>query len=51
MPTNAESDVRNAALNTYLATTDRAVQAGSGERAKYRHRVGSILLQEQVWRK
>ena len=51
MPTNAESEARNTALNTYLATTDRAMQTGSGERAKYRHRIGSILLQEQVWRK
>ena len=51
MPTNVESEARDNALNTYLATTDRAMQAGSGERAKYRHLIGSILLQEQVWRK
>ena len=51
MPTNAESEARSAALNAYLATTDRAMEAGSGERAKYRKRMGSALLQEQVWRK
>lgn len=51
MPTNAESEARNAAMNAYMATTDRAEQAGSGERAKYRKRMGSVLLQEQVWRK
>ena len=50
IPTNAESEARNNALNAYLATTDRAMDAGSGERAKYRHRLGSALLQEQVWR-
>jgi hypothetical protein len=51
MPTNAEGEARNAAMNAYLATTDRAMEAGSGERAKYRHRMGSALMQEQVWRK
>ena len=51
MPTNAKGEARNAALNAYLATTDRAMEAGSGERAKYRHRMGSALMQEQVWRK
>lgn len=51
MPTNAESEARSAALNAYLSTTDRAMEAGSGERAKYRKRMGSVLLQEQVWRK
>ena len=51
MPTNAKGKACNAALNAYLATTDRAMEAGSGERAKYRHRVGSALMQEQVWRK
>lgn len=51
MPTNAESDTRDKALNAYLATTDRAMDAASGDRAKFRHRLGSALLQEQVWRK
>ena len=50
MPTNAESGARNNALNAYLATDDRAMEAGSGERAKYRHRMGTQLLQEQIWR-
>ena len=48
---NAEGEARNAAMNAFLATTDRAMQAGSGERAKYRHRMGSALMQEQVWRR
>lgn len=51
MPTNAESEARNTAMNAFLATTDRAMEAGSGDRAKYRKRMGSALLQEQVWRK
>ena len=51
VPTNAESDARGKAVNAYLATTDRAMEASSGDRAKYRHRMGSALLQEQVWTK
>ncbi|WP_394999438.1 hypothetical protein [Sphingomonas sp.] len=51
MPTNAESEARNAAANAYMATTDRAMEAGSGERAKYRHLGSSMLLQENVWRR
>lgn len=51
MPTNAESNAREAALNAYMATTNRGMEASSGERAKYRHRIGSTLYQEQVWRK
>ncbi len=51
MPTNAESEARNAAANAYLATTNRALEAGSGERAKYRHLGSTMLLQESVWRK
>ena len=51
MPTNAEDEARNAGLNAYMATTDRAQQAGSGERAKYRKLMGTALLQERVWRK
>lgn len=50
MPTNAESETRNAAFNAYMATDNRKMEAGSGERAKYRHRGSSLLLQEQVWR-
>lgn len=50
MQTPAESEKRDVALRAYLATTDRAMEQGSGERAKYRHRMGSTLLQEQVWR-
>ena len=50
MPTNAENAARNNSLNAYLATTDRAMEAGSAERAKYRHRMGSELLQEQILR-
>lgn len=50
MPTNAEVEARRVAQNAFLATTDRAMDASSGERAKYRHRGSSLLLQEQVWR-
>ena len=51
VPTNAEAEARNAASNAYMAMTDRSSEAGSGERAKYRHLGSSILLQENVWRK
>ena len=51
MPTNAEKEARNAAFNAYMATTDRAMDASSGERAKYRHRLGTALYQEQLWKK
>ena len=51
MPTNAESDARSAALNTYLATSDKAQDTASGERAKYRKRAGSTLYQEQLFKK
>lgn len=51
VPTNAESEARNAAVNTYMAMTDRSSDAGSGERAKYRHLGSTALLQEEVWRK
>jgi len=51
MPTNAESEARNAAFNSYMATTDRAQDAASGERAKYRHRLGTALYHEQLWKK
>jgi hypothetical protein len=51
MPSAAEADARTKAANAYLATTDRAMEAASGQRAKYRQRLGSSLLQEQVWKK
>ncbi|MEO7787260.1 MAG: hypothetical protein ABIR77_05475 [Sphingomicrobium sp.] len=51
MPTNAESDARNSAINAYLATSDRAMDTASGERSKYRKRAGSTLYQEQVWKR
>ena len=51
MPTNAESEARNTAVNAYLATTDKAQAAASGERAKYRKRAGSTLYQEQLFKK
>ena len=51
MPTSAEREARNAAFNAYMATTNRAMDAASGERAKYRKLLGSTLYLEQVWRK
>lgn len=49
-PDAAEEDKREAAYNAYMATTNAAMQAASGERAKYRHQVGSMLLRSWKWR-
>ena len=51
MTTPAEDLVREKEMNTYMAQTSRQGEAGSGERAKYRHIGGTMLLQEQVYRK
>ena len=51
VPSATEADARTKAVNAYLATTDRSMEAASGERAKFRQRLGSSLLQEQVWKK
>jgi hypothetical protein len=38
-------------MNAFMAQTSRQGEAGSGDRAKYRHLGGTMLLQEQVYRK
>jgi len=49
--TPAEDLVREKEMNAFFARTSRQSEAGSGERAKYRHIGGTMLLQEQVYRK
>lgn len=49
--TPAEDLTREKELNAFMAQTSRQLDAGSGERAKYRHLGGNILLQEQVFRR
>jgi hypothetical protein len=51
MTTPAEDLVREKEMNDYMAQTSRQSEAGSGDRAKYRHLGGNMLLQEQVYRK
>jgi hypothetical protein len=40
----AESDKREAAYTAYMANTNAQMEALSGERAKYRYQMGTILL-------
>ena len=49
--TPAEDDQRAKETNAYLQSSARQGDAESGARAKYRHLGGSMLLQEQVYRK
>lgn len=49
-PDAADEDKREAAYNAFMATTNAQMQAASGERAKYRHQVGSMLLRSWKWR-
>ena len=49
--TPAEDESRNKEINTYLQSSDRQGDAQSGTRAKYRHLGGTMLLQEQVYRR
>lgn len=46
----AEGDRRNKAFLDHMKATDVAMEAGSGERAKYRKFLGSQLWQELDWR-
>lgn len=48
--TPAEDLVREKESNAFLAQTSRSADASSGDRAKYRHLGGNLLLQEQVYR-
>jgi hypothetical protein len=49
--TPAEDLVRERETNAFMAQTSRQSDAGSGDRAKYRHIGGNLLLQEQVFRR
>jgi hypothetical protein len=49
--TPAEDEQRAKETNAYLQSSARQGDAQSGARAKYRHLGGSMLLQEQVYRK
>jgi hypothetical protein len=51
MTTPAEDQAREKEMNAYLAQTSRQADSNSGNRAKYRHLGGNMLLQEQVYRK
>jgi hypothetical protein len=49
--TPAEDEARANQTNAFLQSSARQGDAQSGARAKYRHLGGSMLLQEQVYRK
>ena len=49
--TPAEDESRNKEINAYLQSSDRQGDSQSGARAKYRHLGGTMLLQEQVYRR
>jgi hypothetical protein len=49
--TPAEDLAREKEINAYMAQTSRQADANSGDRAKYRHLGGNMLLQEQVFKK
>lgn len=49
--TPAEDLAREKDMNAFMALSSRQAEAGSGQRAKYRHIGGNFLLQEQIWRR
>ena len=49
--TPAEDEARAKETNAFLKSSARQGDAQSGERAKYRHLGGTMLLQEMVYRK
>lgn len=51
MTTPAEEVAREKEMNAYMARSTRQGEAGSGERAKYRTIGGTMLLQEQRYRR
>jgi hypothetical protein len=51
MTTPAEDIAREKEMNAFMTQSTRQGEAGSGERAKYRTIGGSMLLQEQLYRK
>lgn len=50
-PTGAESDRRNKLFLAHVSATDAAMEAASGDRAKYRHVIGSQQWQVLAFRK
>ncbi|MEA3059213.1 MAG: hypothetical protein QOE50_625, partial [Sphingomonadales bacterium] len=49
--TPAEDEARAKETNAFLKSSARQGDTQSGERAKYRHLGGTMLLQEQLYRK
>lgn len=47
----AEETKRDEAYFAHMQSTTAAMQAGSAERSKYRHQLGSQLLRALVWKK
>jgi hypothetical protein len=46
----AEEQKREDAYNAYMATTNEQMQAGSADRSKYRHQMGTMLMRSWKWR-
>jgi hypothetical protein len=51
LPSGAESERRGAAMRDFAKQTDAQMEASSGERAKYRHVMGSQLWQVMAFKK
>jgi hypothetical protein len=51
LPDAAESAKRDDAFRKYMATTDSKMEQESGQRATYRHVIGTQLLQKLEWAK
>lgn len=51
LTTPAEDEARAKEINAHLQSSARQADSQSGERAKYRHLGGNMLLQELVYRK
>lgn len=47
----AEARRRDDAYRAHMQRTESQMQAESGNRAKYRHLAGTMLLREQIWKK
>jgi len=50
MADTAEAEKRHQAYGEYMKATIATMQAESGERAKYRHKVSSMMLRELTFR-
>ena len=51
MPDGTEGERRAAMIRAQVKMDDAQMEAASGDRAKFRHVEGSMLLQELKWRK